>query len=367
MNSRASSLGRAGLRWVVMPLAIVLGLVFRLRWFLGPLTIAAFVWLFAHNPSVDLEPLWTEADLPPIPAAEENGWSLELFEDVPCIPPALKNLPYAPEWAEVSSNGDDLRAFLNQPEVTALLERIAEAQRRDRFVNACWGRLDEQSSCEGLAGYHALQIVRLSVLAAALDGRWVEVFARTNRLLRAELDYAGHSRDFLVQTVGNVSVLGTLSMTDLLLKGAEAGDGSAMEGLSKLAATLESIEASTFDVTGAFKGEYVVLHDPLVDTFALAQRGAAPMDFRHTRRFLDGYMLGAMEFVASGEGAPPDPPRLTKSLGWWSYNPIGKMMLDLLLPDVSEFKKFIQIRESILDKRQCLLETIRRRLPADGG
>ncbi len=336
--------------------------------------------------------LWSEKDLPPLPAEGENGWVLfhstaaTLGKDIP--PRELRDALDHLEWARAMALAEPIRQLADDPAVRSQNVAAQAALASRRFADAC--AIDLEARCRYLELTRLHDVVALGALADALGGRWNEAFGRTGNLLRADLDLMRTSRSAVSALTVRRSVRKDLRLVGVLLDGIESG---APDHLAKQRATVASVgsvldagvEPAT-DVRRAIIAEYVYVTMAVrrISVSAASRVGRAwwmplVLDTERTGEIANTYFEELMRFGESP--STREPPTLAhfshRHFGWWAYNAGGKLLLDAalvdLVPAIRDMEKQkVEIeatRNALRQRVRALLEKLPEqaaRKPGDG-
>ena len=323
-------------------------------------------------------PLWTEADLPPLPDPAANGW-VRVQNDVarrvpPNLPAALKSLtapsPASAAWGEVQRNKVAIAEQVAAPQSASWLPTIEAARASPRFADACPSRID--AACEELRFFSLHQLYELAVFDAALRGEWEDAFQRAAGLAALDVDYAATSRRALSGTIALKNCVRVVSLIDVLLSGYEAVESSQrIRVAGPTARTLDSllgrISEDTLDLRRMVIGEYLFSLDGL-DAIDRSPGALSPeagrfgplarvlFDRGETLRMLNDEYEPIAKYASAPHGPAPDVPGPhAQGPLWWLRNPTGKQALDTLrLPLASVIQRAAADRETCLLRRNVV-------------
>jgi len=313
------------------------------------LLLAAGGWLGANLLLKDPQPalLWTEADLPALPPAPDNGWlvfsnkrlgnpnvssSLTALCDGKAHPSALA------AWQEARKLRGDVVAVVSDRGNEARIDGLREAYLEPQFRDAC--PLDIEADCPWIPLLRTHQLVELSLLDRAMDGHFEEAFTGADLLARGDLSFVVSSRTLVSQMVGFAIVRRMMSLVDVLLAGYEdelaadrpvSAKTSALESIRKRLSTLDPVELS---MRRSLIGEYQMVMrtlDLVEQSPSAAGIGGRwePLagllyDRGATQRMFNDEYRSLMEFVEVPGKPEPVSKDPTQQWGWWFRNPVGK-------------------------------------------
>jgi hypothetical protein len=305
--------------------------------------------------SPEVEPLWTEADLPPLPPDEDNGWvvfgeGIWAFRYESSLPSHIVGLARqdrdtkSPElsWMEARELRGDIEDCLDAEYHLASVSLLSVALSRPRFVDASgisWDRQQTRSPMMRLID--AYQIAVLDALSRATGGSWEGASASAARMVWRSFDLAISSRKLLTRALSLKLGRMSLDLAATLLEGWEAEDGARRgdpgdrTALADLCAAVEAFDPRDIDPWQPMIGEYLGMVE-LLDKTALRSDDGEIVDMFLYDRDATLYTLNRwFEELERFARAPffldrPDFPRPTERSGWWLYNPIGKQLISAL-------------------------------------
>jgi hypothetical protein len=317
------------------------------------LAALALAWLglnlHDHEPPA---PLWTERDLPPLPAPEDNGWVVlhdrrGAFAGIDARPaedavqtilgnPALLREHLADQLHPSEAAFEDLdeaRAICRE----AFLERA-------RFADAC--PLEIGASCPAIEILRCHRLLHRQALADAAASRWDDVARTAERLLDRGLDHAGGARTFLGQAVALAALVEDLALAEALPRWAEP---SALAGLR---APIAAITRERLRPELGAMGEYLLARRALVEMERAADTGLLG------RLLFDpGETLASLNrcYAPVAGGGMPTWQEHTAGFGWWMDNPIGDKLLDALAAGEGASRMLLHSRDEVIQKRDAAL------------
>lgn len=325
-------------------------------------------------------PLWTEADLPPLPPAAENGRALvdarvRPSNSPPDTPRPLQDLlrptgaAPADRWVRVEPLAPTITSLLKDPSVQPWLTLLDEAYARPRFADACPMSFD--ANCPMMQPFQAHRLQEVAALQEGLQGRWPEALARAERSLRANLDLMSSARGFVAYTMGMSNAHRSVELIHTLLDGhARAGQPTAGADLtpvaSRIVSDLAGLREADLHMQRAVIGQY--LH--FVQSLDMVSRGTPMMGVSSTsiaaRLFDPGQTLEvANEYFTRLMAAARDPRAVkppepyTLGAGWWLNNATGKRVLSVTLLDFSYIRDKEAEKAALLTEKESLLRRLR--------
>lgn len=351
------------------------------RWILGALAvggalaIAVAGWVASHHLSTRAAPklLWTEADLPSLPASAENGWELLQRGSA-----RLEDRDLSGDFKVAREAGDWEAARRLEGRIAREVESRAFQQSsatldaafaRPRFADACPATLTSDCKTVHLLGYG--QVAELAIAHAALRGEWEKALGRLSALLRTSLDFERSSRDLVSGSVAAAHRLGALELTRLVLEGAvrekavlrrarleamtppiEGPAGDANERRAVITEYLKFVSAIRM-LAPAFRPEELRTSRGIA---AALERLA--MDPDDTLLRANAYYAAMMAAVDGGSTGSLPEPRFREGAVWWIHNPTGKMVLQTAATPPLYLHRLAERRPRLL----ALQEEVRGRL-----
>ncbi len=293
--------------------------------------------------------LWSEKDLPALPAEPENGWILlhsasqKLVDDE--RPGDLGEVERL-DWPRVKALAHEIRQFTSDPTVRSQAASARDALASPYFADAC--PLDVRSRCQHLKLERLHDIVTLAVLADALSGKWDEALLTAATLLRADLEMMRTSRTAVSALGARRMVRKDLRCLGVLFDGIESegpkGAANHRARVALIASMLETKTQPDAAPSRAVIAEYVCVTRAIrtVSDVAGFKVGAdwvmlPYLDGEHAIALANTYFEALMRFAESpSTRAPPGLRRYSRErLGWWAYDAGGKMLLDAVLVDLA--------------------------------
>lgn len=295
------------------------------------------------------KPVWTEADLPPLPPANENGWhdAHEITISTPAdLTQQVLDANGRGNVEAATEHRDAIDGFLlRDPAVHAKLEQLEAALDKPHFVDDCPLTLDARCNTVRWADTHRALLLR------AYSFRWQDGNAvaveSIDRTLRADIEAARTSRTAISHMVALTALQEALETAEALLGAPGAAPSKALEN------TVSQLQPKDLDARRMVISEYVLIGRP--DEKAMGEmlhlHPLMPCDAGRTDREID------RRARANYEGKPiPEPAR--EGEFWWVWNPRGKTMIDVmalewppLLERVAQKQKDIgELQKSILKR-----------------
>jgi hypothetical protein len=333
------------------------------RAIVGASVLGVGVWLGATvYPQAIPEPRWTEADLPSLPAASDNGWHSVTSEALElAIPKSLGSLIGSREleserfWAQVERDAELLREFLASEGAQEALARIEDARREVAFADAC--ALEVKSTCQLIAWHQSHDVALLQALALAQAGRSTEALTLVRALLRMSAAQLESARSVLSLLVALDQLGDALHEAEMIVARIDRS-GADAELRAELLAEVAAVEVDTLDLRAIVIGTYLHHRDALEltrDTWFYSHASTVRrVDQMHERRY-QAAVNGDVFAALGGEERSP-----TQSLGWWLHNPGGKLVLEAMAFDPTSLAADIEeSREDIRGGRARLLARAR--------
>ena len=308
---------------------------------------ALVLWLGVNAyPCPSPAPLWTAAELPPLPEASDNGWTA-IGDDVPLdagVPDALTDLFDTDEtletelyWQRAESNADALRAWLDAH--ADVLTRVEAARARPEFVDDC--RIDGPCSTYDWRLAHDLALGQVVDLALRGDRR--SAAALLDDLIRMDQAQLERAPGILSVLVGLVNAERAMALAGQLGE----LDGSTRASLRE---RVSGFEARSFDLGLMVQTRYLTWWTALSSesggealgiedaSFLALDRGLTLHGINE--RFARQYARAGVGDIAGSCGAGQA--RVQDQPLAWLHNPMGDRLLDQT--DVSEFCEDIDER-----------------------
>lgn len=340
------------------------------RWLaggIGCLLTLPVLWVAAHllASTSPPPPLWTLADLPPVPPGD-NG-----FDRVS----ALRSPRLEQELVElVSESLDDPADVLDR------IEERADALRAAEGVLDVDGRQDplEVFSAEvfadstdpaGAGGAPALpllgahRLLGARVFALLQTGALLEATRVLAIVLRADLELLSTARGLIVHVVAMMMATEAVAWVGVLLEalsarstrpgpdGAPAELSSAIPGLDAIVHAL-AVEPDRIDIRRSVISEHIFMRSTF-SAFEASDLGGIQRlayDRRQTLRMIHADHEQLMVLAADPSARADFSEPLGRPL-WWIYNPVGKMAVHMADPSMLavRFSAFHRDREALLD------------------
>lgn len=352
--------------------------------------LAAGGWFGANLLLKDPQPalLWTEADLPALPPASDNGWVV--FSNKrpgnPTVSSSLTALcdgkahPSAPAaWQEARRLRGDVVAVVSERGNQARIDALREAYLEPQFRDAC--PFDIEADCPWIPLLRAHQLVELSMLDRAMEGHFEDAFSGADLLARGDISFVVSSRSLISQMVGFAIVRRMMFLTDVLLAGCEdelaggqpvSAKTSTLDSIRKRLSTLDPVELS---MRRSLIGEY----QRVVRTLDLVEQSPSaagvggrwePLagllyDRGATQRLINDEYRSLMEFVevpGTPEPVSKDP---TQPWGWWLRNPIGKQLQGLTSVMAPTLARGKRDADDVILLRDAVVKRLAERIAAE--
>lgn len=291
-----------------------------LQWLLVALFLTPALWALVHVVRGDTElppPMWTEADLIPLPEPSENAWeSIGAWKTLPRLERELAlESERGDFWAVATS--PEVAGELARPEVIALLARVPDVLKRTRFADPNAWDFETRDPIRFVIWH---RWVALS--AAATMGEEPEATARTiASLFSLSTDCANAAR-----TTYDYQICARLVERSIepMLDVAESFEGKTGEVTRALSEALRA--TPPLSSKNALIGQYVWVRGQITSTLQ-DHKWSAPLmtDLRSTFAELDeSFLLDTTEDRCAVLGALRKRSPFRQMFG---YNPLGNMLL----------------------------------------
>ncbi|MBW2531853.1 MAG: hypothetical protein JRI55_10245 [Deltaproteobacteria bacterium] len=290
-------------------------------------------------------PLWTPAALP-IPAEQDNGWSLIADYHSTTISgidlePLDKLMGAAKSGTPLAELGRLLSPARSVASKIGKHTKVCDAAfARQRMVVPCLAVGTRACSVE------PLEICSRIVLFGALDDAArgsPRATGRLSNVLRQLTDAAANSPHPWVQSRSLVLLRKGIHQAAAVIRWRRVDTEKVRESLHAVSET--SLPMEHFVI-----GSYLLKHQVLRQL--LEENDTWLLDEGDIMRGFNA----PFEVAAQGKPLPP-PPDYTAGLFWWFNNPIGKKMLDALTPGAdADFEKTTELRASVFERRKEALE-----------
>ncbi len=317
---------------------------------LAGLVVLALIWATAQvllrrpNPAL----LFTEADLPKMPAAHENGWEVLRIEMHATRDPQRPDKEIAEicdgkatfedRWARAEARAQKLSDVAHDEQTKKWIAVADTAAERPKFADAC--SISFNPDCPSplqLLALHQLQ--EAVVLFDAMGSRWEGAFARTAKMMRADIDYLPSARSTLSQAIARAQPHRTMKLVEVLLDGAaqekKQNRGPETARLAQFArdidALLKNVHEEDLSPQRAIVAEY------LFSAFTIEHLTDSPQgrpakgtsifyDPGHTLEMLNERFEQYIVFARNGNAG--EAPNFLRSRLWFLRNPLGHLALD---------------------------------------
>lgn len=344
-------------------------------WMLAALVMIAMGWvgvqLVVRRPRPAL--LFTQSDMPPLPAHGENGWEVLQNDVGPTSDPQRPDREVAElcdpkstvedRWALVEARAQKLSHVAQHEHTKKWMALVDKAAALSQFADAC--PIEFEPKCPRplyLLALHQMQ--EAVVLHDALGNRWDDALARTERMMRVDVDFLPSGRSTLTQAIARAHVHRSIKLVDVLLVGAAREKERGPEGARLVAfarvidATITKIREDDMAPLRAVIAEYLFSAyaiEYLTTSTHGRYRQASTIfyDPGHTLETLNERFEQYAAFArAGGAGAPPDFPR---KWNWFLRNPIGNLALEATRGTLENHIPAIsKDRDSLLKDREDL-------------
>lgn len=307
-------------------------------------------------------PLATEADLGPVPPPEENGFVdlqayMKMRTQTSVVPTDVRRIvanEAVPPPAEVMAAMPSLEAFLATEPARSDARAMQTALAKPRWADPCPVRIDADCRVISLVAIHDAYVAKLLVDAAkAPDGGVDAAMA----LVERDLALLASGRSLLFHAIA-VRNLGS-SFHAL----AFAASRAPAEARSALAAKLGALPLDAVSAERAAMTEHVLLRKVLAGEWA----ADAPkhswlrwsFDPGRTAEIADACQKPLLAALRAHTPLPPpcEPPE--KGLGFWLYNPTGKLILQGMQAAHEPYVKFEKRRTELLEDRKKVVAGLR--------
>lgn len=350
-----------------------------LRWlFFATLALlaCAFLWVVtrASRPPDRVAWLWTESDLPVAPRPEDNGFASLIAQETRLgkldIPASLSgfNSPMtggseASKWYGLEQIRNQANDYLGAKKTLVWLPGFEESLEFPRFADGCGLRVEDTCPVYLVVRMHRTIELRAAMLGLA--GDWGGALEWNRKLVRADVDFVSTARMLAAHMVGMITSRRAVELAALLVDRlkAEGQCPSSHESLSALQTSLSGWKRQDLHMQRAVRAEYISEH-ALLETAesgpAAGWRGKLFYDRADTLRRFNELFKGWDAFAASpATASPPPAPKMAKWTDFLS-NAVGKNVLEMLAIDLENgIRKFDKDRESLLLRRDEVIEAIR--------
>jgi len=317
------------------------------------LGMLAGAYLYAHHARPLPPPLWTEADLPELPPAEDNGWVL------------LRDRGYA---FSVDDEGGLLSLETSPQELPEDTARaIADELRGDEPARREIGALGHfADGCATTDTYcpflpmHYLAVERgLAMIVGARLGHWTRVTEEAEALSRQTSGFTATCRTVASCLVAVRALENSMIAAESVAFIASNADDPPIDVLEALVELVASAVTPSPDVGRTIVFDCVSYRR----TFA-ALNGELLLDRAYTLGRLDDMCRSVHAYAVDPTlGAPTGWPQTDGAL-WWLYNARGKEYLAMyavnLETSVSAITRYREVLEDIDAARARALEALRR-------
>jgi len=298
--------------------------------------------------SEEEQPLWTEADLPPLPPDADNGWvvfgeGIGTLSRMSSLPSDLSYLVHPDDvefaevtWADARDLGQEIDSFLGEESNLTCARFMLHAMAKPRFADACG--ISSEARCPAIEMLESHRGATLIEIHAALWGFWDEAAMGTSRMLRQSFDLVVSSRRPSTRAVSLIMGRMPIALAGTLLAGWEEDTGGGhrdpdvRRALAGLCAEVEAFDPRDIDPWQPMIGEYLGFLE-VADMAAPRSDDGGIVDLvfydrDSTLHVLNECFKALREFAKNPLVADlPSSPDSTERWGWWLYNPVGKKVL----------------------------------------
>lgn len=292
--------------------------------------------------------MFTQADLPPVPSATENGW--EIFKNEIRPTAQLKRVDkdvaslcdakatFTDRWTRTTANAAKLATIARDDEIRKWMTIIDKAATFPHYADGC--PIELQPQCpRPLQLLNLHQMEEAVVLNDALTGHWEEAFTRTVNMLRMDDLFLPSARSVLGQAVARSHLHRSLKLVEVLLDGAveekKAGRGPEAAQIAEFARKIDPlvmrIQETDLSPMKIVVSEYLYSIHLLehVNYFPEARSRYLREIFYdpgHTVEMLNGRFETYVTFAKSNAAGPV--PEFPRKWNWFLRNPIGHLALE---------------------------------------
>lgn len=316
----------------------------------GGLIAVLIVWMSAQvllrRPTPAM--MFTQADLPPIPPPNDNGWEILRNElqststlqrpdkDIASLCDAKAT--FTDRWARTTANAAKLGTLVRDEQTQKWLSIMDKAGKLPHYADGC--PIEFDPPCP-----RPLQLLNLHemheavVLNDALAGHWENAFVRTLQLLRMDNLFLPSARSSLGQAVARSHVHRSLKLVEILLDGVadekKAGRGPDAAQLAEFARKMDPlvthVQEDDLSPMKTVVVEYLYSVWMLEHLHYLPQARSRYLreifyDPGHTLEMLNGRFDEYVAFAKSNAAGPA--PQFPRTWNWFLRNPIGHLALE---------------------------------------
>lgn len=292
--------------------------------------------------------MFTQADLPPVPPANENGWEIlknelrpkmqlqRIDKDVASLCDAKAT--FTDRWTRTTTHAAKLATVARDEEIRKWMTIIDKAAALPHYADGC--PIELEPECPRplqLLNLHQMQ--EAIVLNDALTGHWEAAFARTVDMLRMDDLFLPSARSVLGQAVARSHVHRTLKLVEVLLDGAaeekKAGRGPEVAQIAEFARKMDPlvlrIQESDLSPVKVVVAEYLYSIQLLEHVNYFPQARSRYLreifyDPGHTLEMLNDRFDKYVTFAKSNAAGPI--PEFPRKWNWFLRNPIGHLALE---------------------------------------
>ncbi len=344
-----------------------------------------------------VQPTWSERDLPPLPPAARNGWAHlnansmlihgiglpreleEILEHYnPTKPSELTSLnsfvnartTQTAASSFFSAVEPTLHSFVATQAPQTALSTYYRALGHPRFVDTCTLVAESPGmfECVSVIVLEAQEIAELDVLDRTLRGDTAGALATTRLMIRAHWDSASWSRGLLSATNGLKMTKRSLALALLVVKRAKSVGNTrdVADELRDLNLEVSSLDPNTLRLERAVIAEAIYVTSRLAGvsrdfSFRPSWYRKLVFDRADTQTRINDYFRELIGYVSARRSSRPDPPVL--ALGthplWWLNNASGKVFLDDVVAEEPYWSELRNERDGVLAERHRLLDALR--------
>lgn len=217
-------------------------------------------------------PKWTEADLPALPASENNGWQLlqdelhgglvvpTLPEDVEAIVAGLDGATPGESWAQLLEQRDVLGSFMTSLDDGAL-DAWNRSLKASAFADACMRTIT--ADCRHFDIFRLHRVATAEAMWWAVRGDVETAFEKATAMIEQQAGYLRGARGPMGARVSLAMLQTTLALAAMLHHRVDEGAEVSEPVLAAYRGALESVDLDRAILEQIVIGEYLFARDAL--------------------------------------------------------------------------------------------------------
>jgi hypothetical protein len=346
-------------------------------WVLAGLVVVMLIWAAAQvllrRPYPAL--LFTEADLPKLPRADENGWEVLRTEMRGIRDPQRPDKEIAEicdgkatfqdRWARAEARAQKLSDVAHDEKTKKWLAVADKAMAHPKFADACL--ISFEPDCPSALQLLALhQIQEAVVLHDAMGSRWEDAFVRVSKMMRVDIEYLASARSTLSQAIARAQPHRSMKLVEVLLDGAaqekKQNRGPEAVRLAQFARDIDTLLKNIHEedmaprravVAEYLFSVYAIEHITDSSKGGFSKGSTIFYDPGHTLEMLNERFERYVVFASNGNAG--EAPKFSRNRLWILRNPAGHLAIEALRgPLENHIPAIIKDRGMLMQDREAL-------------